>query len=902
MKILFFTLLLALLFAPTVRVQAQEQQPPEDALSAGVVRSQRLASGVPLGGVGAGTFQLLTDGTVSRATLTNNWSHPTGDIPACFAAFWAKVGNKTTARVLALRSPYGLPTAPALDFDGLCPQATLDFPDAALPVQVSLRAFSPLVPFDIRNSSFPAAAFLFRLRNASPLPVEVSVALSWENILGMGGTVTEGAFANRTGSQIAPYPAEEGFFGLKFLGPPPTFRGSVSERLRDNATGEMALLTLPPRGQAAVTSAGWNALAARPSWWDEFAKEGKVSGSIGRGEERTVHPAGVLAVHLTLRPNDYVEIPFAVAWYTPRLYTRSGVDYGHYYQNLFPDAADAGRTLLSEWRVLYALTDEWQKRLVFSNLPRWQVRRLINSAAPLIANTLHTRDGRFAMLTSSQPPEKGKDAPADNGTVLHEGRLATLDQRLPASALLLAFFPHLNATDLTRYSVSITADGLLPPPGDWEQTLDFFRPASRPTPFEASPAPPDDGKRGRGDDRRTPGDERRTTNDQRPETVTGHSATRRGSLFVLETARHALMTGDRAFLASIFPEVRRVLSALLDRRAGDGLPALPEETLTPAAAMLWLAALRAGERLAIISEDTAFARVCEEGSARAAAAIQARFWQGAFFAAPGENAPRADQTLGLWFADSLNLGSLLADTEIDAALRSLLAGAEEAGGRSGEEKPSAPQSDLAALLLGQAAFAVGRGKPEAGVALWERLDTFRSETLRSPYQSPAYFNKKGGPNALPLSSLAHAADWNLLPALEGFRLDLFEGLLVLSPRIPGTWRSLTAPVFAPTFWGRLDYKPTARGGSITLRVDRLIALQAASPIGRVTGKAELALKAVRVPGPPPRPDNPPLSVFVSLGPNPIGHRVAPAPSGDLLITFETPLTLNAGDRLEIHVR
>src|SRR5262249_38374228 len=133
-----------------------------------------------------------------------------------------------------------------------------------------------------------------------------------------------------------------------------------------------------------------------------------------------------------------------------------------------------------------------------------------------------------------------------------------------------------------------------------------------------------------------------------------------------------------------------------------------------------------------------------------------------------------------------------------------------------------------------------------------------------------------------------------------------EGHLGLALRIPGTWRSHAAPNFARTFCSRLDYKPTPRGGNITLRVCRLIPRQGATPLARVTGKPPLVPTSFRSPGPsstaPTRPDNPRPTVLVSLGSNPIGHRVAPAPFGDLLITFETPLTLSAGDRLEVLVR
>src|SRR5207247_1420033 len=129
--------------------------PAVDAIS-GVVRSRRLATGVPLGGIGAGTFQVMTDGLISGATYNNKWAYPTGDIPGCFAAVHVRAGTRALSRVLALTSPYGLETISGLNYEGLFPVAKLTFQDPALPILISSRAFSPLIPHDVRSSSFPA--------------------------------------------------------------------------------------------------------------------------------------------------------------------------------------------------------------------------------------------------------------------------------------------------------------------------------------------------------------------------------------------------------------------------------------------------------------------------------------------------------------------------------------------------------------------------------------------------------------------------------------------------------------------------------------------------------------------------------------------------------------------------
>ena len=344
----------------------------------------------------------MTDGTVSRAAIANNWNRPLANSPGCFAALWTRTETRTSARVLALASPYALPTVARLDYDGLFPQAILTYPNSALPVQAALVAFSPLIPFDVKNSSFPAVAYVLRLKNPTTAPVEISAALSWENMLPAAAAGDVGANTGTIGTNgsAAIIPSGEGFFGAQ-----------LTRDAKQPDGGAMALLAYPQRAQAVVTTALWSADAARPGWWDAFAREGAVTetqagrenggkpDAAGKTTPQTLgRPAAVVAVRLTLKPGENVELPFAVSWYAPHLKTPAGEDVGPYYQVAFSSADDAARRLLEDWRSLYGLTEEWQKRLTFSNLPRWSARRLINAAAPLAANTIHTRDNRFAFL------------------------------------------------------------------------------------------------------------------------------------------------------------------------------------------------------------------------------------------------------------------------------------------------------------------------------------------------------------------------------------------------------------------------------------------------------------------------------------------------------------------------
>jgi uncharacterized protein (DUF608 family) len=860
----------------------------------GVVHSRRLLSGVPLGGIGAGKVEILTDGSFAHATVMNNWDRPTDRLPGSFAAIRIRTNTQTTACVLALSSAYGLPVVSNLDFDGLFPQARVTFPDRTLPISVSLLAFSPLVPSFINNSAYPAAAFIFRLKNTLPVPVEVSVALSWEGLTGVGSDGEGHAITDRSGVQAVAIPSADGYFGVRFQAPPAgAERGAeVQQDHRGvtgvNGRGEMALLAYPPH-PAVVTTAGWNALDARPGWWDGYSKSGDVSGEVGPGREGTIHPAGVVSARLTLRPNDTVDLPYAVAWYAPHHWLANGQDVGHYYQNLYDDAPQAARLLLDEWPALYALTEEWQKRLTFSNLPRWMARRLINSVAPLTADSVLTRDGRFALTPGvTALPEGVTPAPPDRNA---EAEAATREH-LAANALLLSFFPQLDAQMLRQCAADVAAYGVAPPLAGQDPGVLLGSPTQEVTfpTFEALVAPSF-----------TPV----SSEDLMAAPLDSSSA------YVLETAQYAFWTGDLDFVRQMLPSVHTALATLLQCRDSRGIPvftAVP--TPRPGSVTLYLAALRAGQRLAEMADERQLAADWGTAAERAGESLETDYWNGQCYGQPKQTeAARsvcdADQLLGQWMAYQLDLGALLPRERLATALRSL-----EARAAIGEQRAGVPLPDWdpLAATLGIEILAIRRDQAEAGVTLMHRLEDRRNEIARAPWLSPQRLPDTGATNAAALTSdLGSTADWNLIYAIEGFAYDAANGRMTLRPNLPGTWRTYSGPLFAPTFWGNLEYKPTAHGGLLNLRIDCLFPLDG----GRATRQSlfsfvtpALTLRSLRVPGPPlsagGQPETP-RTAYVSVGLRPRGCRTESDAAGNLTLTFDTPLSLSAGDRLQVDI-
>lgn len=143
-------------------------------------------SGVPLGGIGSGSVELLPDGEFHYWQIANPPRFTTrcsdqkaddGEGSTGALSFWVraqqeqrkpvirKLGMKTdpddfTYRMFAWNKP-----VERIDFDGRFPVCDLDYIDAGLPCKVSLRAVAPFVPHHSDISATPGFYLDFVLEN-----------------------------------------------------------------------------------------------------------------------------------------------------------------------------------------------------------------------------------------------------------------------------------------------------------------------------------------------------------------------------------------------------------------------------------------------------------------------------------------------------------------------------------------------------------------------------------------------------------------------------------------------------------------------------------------------------------------------------------------------------------------
>ena len=82
-------------------------------------------------------------------------------VPDCFFAVRAQVGQTVTARMLAL----GRNGVEDIEFVGEFPIAWHRFKDDALGVRVTMESFSPFIPLNEKDSALPLVLFFITVEN-----------------------------------------------------------------------------------------------------------------------------------------------------------------------------------------------------------------------------------------------------------------------------------------------------------------------------------------------------------------------------------------------------------------------------------------------------------------------------------------------------------------------------------------------------------------------------------------------------------------------------------------------------------------------------------------------------------------------------------------------------------------
>ena len=396
-----------------------------------------MRSAVPLGGVGAGAFELRADGTFHEVTIQNG--SPAG------AAKYGVLGDMLlgvrvggVARALRTAPPPFAAGVDQIAYSGAYPLSRLAASAADLPFGVTLYAYSKLVPGDPAASAAPAVAFTLALSNPTAAPVNVSLmfALPLAAVNDCART-TKTPLGNATAVAgyadcLAACAATSGCASWTYSGPAGTCVLAADVPLSIfalgsycglqggwSAGGETLELELPCNGAAATSPAcGGAALQATSgvdggtacslgvandpaALWRAFAATGAFpvgDGVLASGAFFNVSAAiGAAATTVTVPAGGSATLSLVFAWYFPHR-DYAGEDIGNFYSTLWESAPDVAAGLAADGALAAAAADLNAHHAVFANanssLPDWLADHFVNQMSHM-RGMIWSRDGRM---------------------------------------------------------------------------------------------------------------------------------------------------------------------------------------------------------------------------------------------------------------------------------------------------------------------------------------------------------------------------------------------------------------------------------------------------------------------------------------------------------------------------
>ena len=831
-----------------------------------------MGSGAPLGGIGTGFVEIRADGCFYEWQIFNAgpWAQnvisttappPPGPQYLRFMLRTRKASSDVTAvRRLYLRSDeyevYSLPFAQdveSIDYFAMFPMTGLRYNDPTLPVNVSAQVFSPFFPGHARDSATPGFHVVYTLENTSDEAVDVSLAGFLDNPLAsalpvrkLTNTITQEGDVTRlmmeTGAQ-SDFPSGIGSMCFSVTGGEhSSISGTFREymlpgylRWRTRRVNFMVLSILqefldkgrlPDTNAAADPSYGLpsdseietlsgaalartvtrlcadaaiarvfaDARAANARFGDDDAREllHEVRSMLleNTGAPRLNWGTGALASSLTLAPGEKKEIRFTLGWHFPHHLSADGQDMGHMYGNWYKDAAEVNRFLCTEYSRHRAATEAFAHTLADTTCGDALAFSWSSQLSTLIFNTWWTRDGGYAIWEG-----------------LGCCGLSTTDVDYQGSFPIVALFPELKLSQMK--SIIAYQNELGQVPHNFDHRLN--------------------------------------------QVDNGFKRVDMNPQFVMMVCRDYMWTGDKQYLADLWPHVVRAMAFTesLDTN-GDGLPDRDTGLQTYDAwgmrgtpsyiASLWIGALRAAARIAQDAGHSAEAQHWSALLIKASASYDAMLFNGEYYSLWVDGPTRdelcmTDQISGEWFSHLIGLATTTSRENFSRAVDAVIH--HNFSPEYGLRNATAPRGGLGLLAVanGQAgatwtgiefAFAsllMDHGHYEQGVRIVEAIHR-RYLRVGQPWNH----TECGGHYSRAMSS------WATLLAATGFKPDLPSQTLILKPAIEGDFRApwATAKGFGTISRTGNMLAIRCTEGSLTLRT---LLLATAAQSAQLGGKA-----------------------------------------------------------------
>ena len=746
---------------------------------------------LPLGGIGTGTISLGGRGEIRDHYQIMN-EPASGDVdkgdraskgPIFLVHVASADGSASTTRMLAgplyahekfqqngCPVPYhGVPRFAQASFSAAYPFGTVTLSDPSLPIRAKVRGFNPLVPGDADASSLPVAVLTCEVANTSSVPLSVSVCGAMCNFIGRDahasfkrgvfGEIPPGAKRNRNDFR------ESGTANVRGI-----FFRSEGVAADSPAWGTIALGTeeRDVTWRLATRNFGWHQYTTLLQLWDDFNADGRLSSDPP--DDAMQDPLGALAVGKPIAPGACESFTFFLTWSFPNRKAWSERIEGNHYCRAFPDAWTAMEKIVPQMPALERRTRAFVTAVLESSFADSVKEAALFNLSVLRSQTVFRLPDGHLMGWEGVMARDG----SCYGSCTH---VWNFEQALP-----FLFGDLARSMRDVEFAYATRDDGHM-----------AFR-ANLPLSEAGGGGANLNGKR-----------------------ITTAADGQMGC--IVKAWREWRFSGDRAFLARLWPRIRAALAYAwipdgwdADRDGAmegrqDNTWDIPYFGPNPEVGFWYLGALKAGADMAEAMGDTAFAAECRRIYAEGSRFMDARLFNGACYEqivydpqtrrplAPGASPPRfqmgtaclSTQLAGQFAADVCGLGALADRVHERKAMETVWrrnfredftgwftnarsfvfpgeAGLLNATWRDGE-RPTVPMPCFAEAWTGFEYTAAGMmamlGMTNEAVRLVSAVRARFDGATRNPFDEP----ECGSHYARSLAS------WGLVPAFSGFRWD-----------------------------------------------------------------------------------------------------------------------------------
>ena len=655
--------------------------------------------GMPLGGFGAGCIGRSPRGDFNLWHIDGG-EHIFNSLPACQFSVFEESGGKKQAFALCTEPPtdgslsswkwYPCEGSSAADYatdvtDGmkkedlnssgsyhaLYPRSWFVY-ENVFQAQLSCEQFSPILPHNYQESSYPVAMFEWVAHNPTDAPITLSIMLTWENIVGWFTNANKSPEikVRDDGSPAYDYQPRWGESGgnMNLLVEDFHRIGCVMTRLNADdepkeGDGQWAIATITNPAVEVFYQTRWNPAGKGDDIWQNFSGDGFL---LDDKDETACDPgersACAIAVRFTIRPGKTRKIPFILSWDLPVTEFAPGTWYYRRYTDFF------GRNGKNAWpmiRTAMKHSDTWRESIEAWQKPILEREDLTDSFKMALFNELYIlTDGGTLWSAADERDPKGQFGVLE---CLDYRWYESLDVRLYGSFALLMLWPELEKSVIIAFARAIYTGDDTPRIVGWNQAS-AIRKAVGATPHDLG-AP-----------------------NEHPWEKTNYTSYQDCNLwkdlpcdFVLQVYRDFLLTGstDYEFLQDCWSAIVEALAYLKTfDEDGDGIPensGAPDQTfddwqmrgISAYCGGLWLAALESAIAIGEILEDRtpqiipnpqAKIALYHSWLEQARPTYQEKLWNGQYYRLDSESNSEVvmtDQLCGQFYAKLLGLPDIV---------------------------------------------------------------------------------------------------------------------------------------------------------------------------------------------------------------------------------------------------